>query len=226
MRDMDRDLVRDVVRDLDRDPVRDLDRQDWRRAVVAYIRAEAKPVDKFGHQPRLYALSAQIAAETGPVDDDVLFAAAWMHDLGVFIGHRPEDPAELATWDHVPYTIAKSTEMLRLWGFPEEKLEPVAEAIRTHQPKDEAILPEAIVLRDADILEQLGAIGAMRALVKVGRDSRYATFSDAVPVLERAVEVLPGKLRLDPSRKLAKGRIQLLETLLKSVREEAGECLY
>jgi hypothetical protein len=24
----------------------------WREAVVAYIRAEAQPVDKFGHRPR------------------------------------------------------------------------------------------------------------------------------------------------------------------------------
>lgn len=203
-------------------------RQAWREAVVAYIRAEARPVDKFGHQPRLYALAARIgkASEAGPVDDDVLFAAAWMHDLGVFLGHRPEDPAELAAWDHVPYTIAKSTEMLRLWGFPEGKLEAVAEAIRTHQPKDQAVLPEAVVLRDADILEQLGAIGALRALVKVGRDSRYATYSDAIPVLRRAVAVLPGKLRLQASRELAKSRVLALERLLASIEEEAGERLF
>ena len=132
--------------------------QSWRDSVVAYIREEARPVDKFGHQPRLYALARRIAeeksTEAAPCDDDVLFAAAWMHDLGVFVGHRPSDPAELAAWDHVPYTIATSTEMLRRWGFPEEKLAAVAEAIRTHQPKDEAVSPEAIVLRDADILEQ------------------------------------------------------------------------
>jgi len=41
----------------------------------------------------------------------------------------------------------------------------LAETIRTHQPKDEAVLPEAVVLRDADILEQLGAVGALRAFV-------------------------------------------------------------
>jgi uncharacterized protein len=198
--------------------------QSWRDLVIAYIRSEATPVDKFGHQPRLYALACRIAAGGG-YDDDVLFASAWMHDLGVFLGHRPSDPVALAAWDHVPYTIAKSTEMLRRWGFPEEKLAAVAEAIRTHQPKDEAVLPEAMVLRDADILEQLGAMGALRALVKVGRDTRYGTYSDVIPVLERAVKVLPGQLRLEPARELARSRVELLEGLLAAIRKEAGEWL-
>ena len=55
----------------------------WRDSVIAYIRVEATPGDKFGHMPRLYALASQIA-EGENCDDDVLFAAAWMHDLGVF----------------------------------------------------------------------------------------------------------------------------------------------
>jgi uncharacterized protein len=199
----------------------------WRDAVVAYIREEAKPADKFGHQPRLYALAVDIAAGSPePCDDDVLFAAAWMHDLGVFLGHRPADPIKLAAWDHVPYTIARTRELLARWGFPQGKLEAVAEAIRTHQAKDESVLPEAVVLRDADILEQLGAIGALRALVKVGRDTRYATYSDVLPVLDGAVRNLPGQLRLPLSRELAKSRVEALRLLLGSIRSEAGKFLF
>src|SRR6202012_6155145 len=144
----------------------------WRESVIEYIRIEAQPADKFGHQPRLYALATQIGNGMD-YDDDIVFAAAWMHDLGVFLGHRPGDPAELARWNHVPYMIARSHELLSAWGFPASKLNMVAEVIRTHQPHDEPALTEAVILRDADILEQLGAIGALRALVKVGRDTRY-----------------------------------------------------
>ena len=36
----------------------------WRDSVVAYIRAEARPVDKFGHQPRVYALAVSKAPST------------------------------------------------------------------------------------------------------------------------------------------------------------------
>jgi uncharacterized protein len=194
---------------------------------VAYIREEAKPADKFGHQPRLYALTAEIARSAPePCDDDVLFASAWMHDLGVFLGHRPSDPAELEGWDHVPYTIARTRELLEGWGFPAEKLDAVGETIRTHQAKDEPVLPEAVVLRDADILEQLGAMGALRALVKVGRDTRYRTYSDVIPVLERAASTLPGQLRLPLSRQMARGRVLALESLLTSIRSEAGRFLF
>lgn len=200
----------------------------WRDSVVAYIREEATPQDKFGHQPRLYRLACEIAASEGDLhcDDDVLFASAWLHDLGVFIGHRPGDPVQLAAWDHVPYTIAKSRELLLQWGFPEAKLDSVAEAIRTHQAKDAAILPEAIVLRDADILEQLGAIGALRALVKIGRDTRYATYSSVIPVLQKALESLPRQLRLSRSVELALPRVATLAAFLESVQAEAGDLLF
>jgi uncharacterized protein len=196
----------------------------WRDSVEAYIRAEAQPIDKFGHQPRLYALACRIA-EGESCDDDVLFASAWMHDLGVFLGHRPIDPEKLAAWDHVPYTISKSRGLLKAWGFPLGKLDAVAEAIRTHQAKDNPLISEAIVLRDADILEQLGAIGTLRAFTKIGRDTRYTTYSDVLPVVERAVNVLPAQLRLPQAKKLAEGRIEILKRFLAALADEAGDLL-
>jgi uncharacterized protein len=197
----------------------------WRNSVADYIRAEALPVDKFGHQPRLYALASKLG-EGIAYDDDILFAAVWMHDLGVFMGHRPEDPADLARWDHVPYTIARTRELLTGWGFPAEKLDCVADSIRTHQPHDEPAGTEAVLLRDADILEQLGAIGALRMLVKVGRDTRYPTFSSALPVLENAVARLPGLLRLDAARELARPRVQVLRDLIAAIKSEADGALF
>jgi uncharacterized protein len=199
--------------------------QGWRELVVEYIRAEAQPVDKFGHQPRLYALAVRLG-QGMEFDDDILFAAAWMHDLGIFTGHRPQDPAQLARWDHVPYTIAHTRELLTGWGFPAEKLDAVAEAIRTHQPQDEPGSVVAVLLRDADILEQLGAVGALRALVKIGRDTRYATFSSVLPVMRRAVADLPGRLRLDKARELAQPRVELLQLFIGGLVAEAGELLY
>jgi uncharacterized protein len=197
----------------------------WREAVVDYIRREAQPADKFGHQPRLYALAVKLG-EGMSFDDDIVFAAAWMHDLGVFLGHRPKDPAELAEWNHVPYTVARTRELLAEWGFPAEKLEGVAKAIATHQPQEEPEEIEAVLLRDADILEQLGAIGALRALVKIGRDTRYATFSSVVPVLQRAAEELPGRLRVESSRLFAEKRVEHLKSLLADLEAETGGLLY
>jgi uncharacterized protein len=198
---------------------------EWRNRVIEYIRAEAQPPDKFGHQPRLYALATEIGKGL-QYDDDILFAAAWMHDLGVFLGHRPTDMAQLSGWDHVPYTIRRSRELLSGWGFPAEKLDGVAEAIRHHQPKDEPTTMEGTLLRDADILEQLGAIGLLRAMVKVGRDTRYPSFSSVLPVLLSAVESLPGQTRLPASNVMARSRAEVLRSFLAAIEREAGNLLH
>jgi len=197
----------------------------WRESVEAYIRAEAQPQDKFGHQPRLYALAVRIG-EGLEYDDDIVFAAAWMHDLGVFVGHRPQDPRELARWNHIPYTIERSRALLQAWGLPAGKLDGVAAAIATHQPQDTPVAIEAVLLRDADILEQLGAIGAIRALVKVGRDTRYPTYSSLLPVLEKAISELPSRLNLTTSRLLAEPRVQRLRSWIHDIEEESNGLLY
>ena len=198
---------------------------DWRTRVIEYIRAEATPADKFGHQPRVYALAVQIG-EGMNYDDDVLFAAAWMHDLGVFLGHRPLNPEQLSRWDHVPYTIQRSRELLAHWGFPPEKLDEVAEAILRHQSKDEPTTVEAILLRDADILEQLGAVGILRAVVQVGRDTRYPTFSAVLPVLNSALENIMSKIRLDKTKVMAQSRLEMLRSFLVAIKNEAGDQLH
>jgi uncharacterized protein len=200
-------------------------KDDWRESVINYIRAEAQPEDKIGHQPRLYALAKKIGRDL-KYDDDILFAAAWMHDLGVFLGHRPQDSEQLSRWDHVPYTISRSRELLLEWGFPAEKLDGVAEAIRHHQAKDDPSSMEGVLLRDADILEQLGAIGILRAAVKVGRDTRYPSFSSILPVLNEAVNHLAYQTRLTETRIMAESRAEVLRSFLAAVHDEAGDMLY
>ena len=192
----------------------------YRSALIDYIRAQANPPDKFSHQQRLYRLAKQLA-EGQAYDDDVLFAAAWLHDLGVFIGHRPEDPAALAAWDHIAYANCKAPDVLRQIGFPEGKIAAVLEVIRTHLPSSTPTSFEGTLLRDADILEQLGAIVILRTVSKVGRDTRFVRYADAVQVLRRNVEQLPAQLRLATARRLAGPRVEALKAFLAAVEAEA-----
>ncbi len=198
---------------------------DYRETLAAYIAQEAKPVDKFGHQPRLYALALEVGAGL-TYDDDVLFAAVWLHDLGVFIGHRPEDPEALARWNNVRYALEKAPEVLRSLNFPPEKIPAVLEAIRTHQPQAEPTSPEGVILRDADILEQLGAIGILRTVCKIGRDTRYPTFTYAVETLRQTLATLPAGIKLDSTRVLAEPKIGILRNFLQAVETEARDALY
>ncbi len=191
---------------------------DYRRAIANYVRAEANPPDKFSHQPRLYELAKRLA-ENEPFDDDVLYAAAWLHDIGVFIGHRPEDPAELAKWDNVAYAMKEVPGVLRRFGFPESKIPDVIEVIRTHLPSGNPTTFEGTLLRDADILEQLGAVGILRTVSKVGRDTRFITFEDALRVLQRNADQLPAQLRLDSARAVAVSRVETLNAFLSAAHD-------
>jgi uncharacterized protein len=66
----------------------------------------------------------------------------------------------------------------------------------------------------------------MRAIVKVGRDTRFPTFSTVLPVLRRAIKHLPANLRLESARRLAIPRVRLLASLLAAIEEEAGPFLF
>jgi uncharacterized protein len=194
----------------------------FREAIREYIRAEASPPEKFSHQARLYALARQLAErEDQPYDDDVLYAAAWLHDLGVFIGHRPAEPAALTHWDHIAYAIGHAPEILRKSGFPVEKIPTVLEVIRTHMPGMTPNCFEGTLLRDADILEQLGAVGILRTVSKTGRDTRFVLFGDALQVLRESLR-LPDKLQLGSARALAEPRLVCLRAFLDSAEAEAN----
>lgn len=198
---------------------------DFRHALAEYIRSQARPIDKLGHQPRLYHLT-RLVGEGKRYDDDVVYAAAWLHDLGVFLGHRPEELSALEIWDSVCYAMEQAPAVLLRAGFPAEKIPAVVETIRTHQPQADPGAMEGIVLRDADILEQLGSIGIMRIAAKIGRDTRFSTFTHAASALRRNLAELPNKLRLESAKLLAQPRVALLQAFLKELDEEAGKNLF
>ena len=189
----------------------------FRLPLAEYVRSQALPVDKLGHQPRLYALT-RLVGQGLSYDDDVVYAAAWLHDLGVFIGHRPEDPAELSGWDNVSYAMKQAPAALLRCRLPYDKSctgggsDPHPSAT-----SESGRTLEGTILRDADILEQLGAIGILRVVAKIGRDTRYPTFTDAAATLRKSLAELPGKLHLDTAKTLARPRIALLEAFLQEL---------
>lgn len=194
----------------------------YRERLIDYIRANAQPPDKFSHQVRLYALAAQLGKTEGkPFDDDIVFAAAWFHDLGVFVGHRPEELSALKKWDHIAYAMKQAPEILKKAGFPENKTPAVCEAVRTHLPSSKPTSYEGALLREADILEQLGAVAILRTVSKVGRDTRFILFSDALRVLRKNLDQLPSQLTLASAQELAKQRIKVLSDFLSAAEEES-----
>jgi uncharacterized protein len=198
---------------------------DYRPALAEYILREANPYDKYGHQARLYALT-QLVGRGHRYDDDIVYAAVWLHDLGVFIGHRPEDLDALIEWDSVRYAIEKSPAILNEFSFPAEKIPAVVDAIRTHQPHAQPSTIEGTIIRDADILEQLGAVSILRTVAKVGRDTRFPSFTAATASLRRSLSELPAQLKLETARHLAVPKITTLEIFLQAVEAESYNSLF
>jgi uncharacterized protein len=194
---------------------------DWRTKLVDTVTGECQPVDKLSHMTRLVALTQRVS-ENLSYDDDVVFAAVWLHDLGVFHGHRPSDPIELASWDHTAYSMDRSPAVLTRIGFPSEKIPATIEAIRTHKPNDDPTTIEGTILRDADILEQLGAVTVLRTASKVGRDTRFTTLDDVVKTLRKQLDELPAKLRLESAKSLAVPRIEALRQFLEAWKWESN----
>ena len=110
--------------------------------------------------------------------------------------------------------------LLQQVGFPEAKILAVIEVIRTHQPQYQPATMEGVIIRDADILEQLGAAGILRTVSKIGRDTRFQTFPDALRVLQKNADTLFDQLHLPTSCNLAEPRLLVLQQFLEAARSE------
>jgi uncharacterized protein len=66
----------------------------------------------------------------------------------------------------------------------------------------------------------------MRTLAKVGRDTRFPTFTAAVASLRSNLEVLPAQLRLENLRALAEPKIRILAAFLDAAEQESKPALY
>ena len=124
------------------------------------------------------------------------------------------------------YAAERTPEVLAATGFPQTKIEAVIEAIRAHQGSAEPLTIEGLILRDADILEQLGAIAVLRTACKVGRDTRFDTFTPVAEALREAVAKLPSLLKLESARILAQPKILALKAFLAALDREAKPALY
>lgn len=193
----------------------------YRDFLINLVTRESRPAHKYGHQPRLYELSKVLGAGM-TYNDNVVFAAIWLHDLGVFEGNRPSDPTELQRWDHVAYAVRRTVELLPQTDFPHDKIAHVVQVIEEHQPRNTPTSLEAKIVRDADILEQLGAITVLRTAAKLGSDTRFVLFADANSYLRRQLNYLPERLQLPRAKELAVARQRVLGDFLDALEAEAG----
>jgi len=190
----------------------------WREAVQAFALQHFKqPAWGYSHSVRDYELARALAqADHVTVDDDVLFAAAYLHDMAAF-----------APWDRDKEGIDHSDEgarvadtVLRDAGFPPAKMDAVKDAIRTHMYYRTPVGPEAIYLHDADALDWLGAIGAARVMALVDPNGGEPDGPKAVRMLEDNLARVPSRVFSPAGRARVPGLREELQEFLKNLARE------
>ena len=101
---------------------------DWRAAVHRFVETNLKhPAWGLSHSVRDYELAKELAAaDQVTLDDDVLYAAAYLHDVAAFA------PFRKPVVDHQDEAARIVESLLDGTGFPMSKIEAVRGAIRTH----------------------------------------------------------------------------------------------
>jgi len=192
---------------------------DWRAKVRAFAAEHFKqPAWGYSHSTRDYVLARELAATDGArLDDDVLFAAAYLHDLAAFA------PWEDANKDHADVAADLVHTVLDGTGFPMAKIDAVRGAIRTHMYFRDPVGSEAIYLHDADALDWLGAIGVARIIALVDPQGGAPDGPAMAKELEDNLAKVPDGVVSPAGRALVPARKAELERFLKDLRRESAD---
>lgn len=154
----------------------------WREELCSFSKNNLKhSAWGFAHSKRDYLVASELARKEGiAVDDDVLFAAGMLHDMGGFV------PYAVAGVDHALRSVQVVDSILKPSGFPMEKSDAVKKAILTHSYycPDRPETPEALVFHDADTLDFMGDIGVTRILSLVAKEPGFPTLDSAIVLLQ------------------------------------------
>jgi uncharacterized protein len=141
------------------------DQSRWEQQFERFVssRAAADAAHDLEHIRRVVASASALAREEG-ADLAVVLPAAWLHDCVAL----PKDAPLRATASAQAARVA--AEFLRAIGYPERHLPAIGHAIEAHS-FSAGVAPrtiEAMVVRDADRLDALGAIGIARCMMLGG----------------------------------------------------------
>jgi len=195
-------------------------RHQWR------VRAGTTPPFNYRleHIESVVAIARQLAEATG-ADQDVVLAAAWLHDVSKAFKEEWGD-------GHGRRGAVRAKSILRRTDFPSQKIDAVGEAISAHvglfrdQPLE---LIEAAILFDADKLSKLGATSTIHFLCSYPatgqRDGAPADTASAVGDLAKWADLAPrivASLSTEPGRRMGEERLAFLQGMIQQLSREGS----
>jgi HD superfamily phosphodiesterase len=177
------------------------------------------------HAQRLIRLVETIA-DGADYDQDAIWLAAHMHDWGT-----------LPRWSRADISHSRrsrdlAADTLRKFKCPAPTAERVLEAIEFHHGGADDRCIEAILLRDADALDGMGAMGVLREFASIPTEIAgcytLPTGWGMRGAYDRSVirlENNPGMLRLPKSKQLARAKAKRMKAVLDALDAESFGCL-
>jgi HD superfamily phosphodiesterase len=171
------------------------------------------------HYERNYLMSMHLAhAEALKVDTDVLFAAAFLHDMGVF------EPYVIAGAEHSQTAADNIEAVLAPTGFPMAKIDAVKAVILAHMyyasvPDD----PTAQVHHDADTLDFLGTVGVARIVSLTSRHPWAEDLPTAIETLQNFAEQLPPSLITETAKGYSNTRVMEMKAFITTILSESED---
>ncbi|HTL91006.1 MAG TPA: HD domain-containing protein [Steroidobacteraceae bacterium] len=188
----------------------------WKVKIYALARSKfVHPAWGWLHSERDYLLAVRLAEGDGlHIDTDVLFAAAFLHDMSAFM------PCKGPKMEHGECAARQARAVLGGTGFPMQKVAAVQAAERGHMFYSNAGSdPNAIVLHDADSLNFLGDLGAARLIALTG--DKAPSFAPALKSLRGFVRDIPPKLITKTAQRMGAERAAELQSFLDRLQDES-----
>lgn len=191
----------------------------WKQKLLEISKKFEHPAWGFSHFTRVYKLSLELAkAQQANIDEEALYAAAYLHDIGAFESYRKEGK------DHSDIAIENCEEILNSIEFPSGKIPLVKEIIKSHMfyaNIGESI--ESIIFHDADTLDFMGTIGITRILSIVGIDDWTPDLQSAIKLIEKFNNELPHSLVTEKAKEIGHIRKKQMEAFLKSLANQTDQ---
>lgn len=206
--------------------------KDLRAQLRDVIRKEMEqdPAHDVLHLDRVWANAHRIALDEGGINLKVLLAAAYLHDLVNLPKDHP-DRKKAST-----YSAEKAEPILAQLGYSEADINAAQHAIKAHSYSAgiEPETQEAVILRDSDRLDALGAVGIARTFMVAGQMDR--PLADPVDpfAANRSLDdqlwsidhwhlkllQLPREMRTRKGQKIARKRARLMLAYLRQLAKE------
>lgn len=171
------------------------------------------PAWGMNHYERNYLLTKKLAEmENVEVDSDVLFAAAFLHDMATFKPWANGTDHSLRAAEVVPG-------ILKDVGFDQSKIKRVQELILGHMFYSETEdYPLAKFFHDADTLDFMGVTGITRILSLNAKGAWATNTAKAIETLQGFTQQLPPTLLSRSAKRLGEERLAEMEHFLEQLQ--------